>query len=147
MGVSGGWSKVGAELQSGVRLQRQRGGTRTSPNDGQLDKGQVQMGRHNGWVMIQVGRSRVHFAKAAVIVQFSDAHTEWSDDGLVVTTELGVCAFMGFRWRSYPSPLVWCVFSSQAQFPWLWFLIHPTAYTDPGHPYQFTEWHMFSLQP
>lgn len=82
-GVSGGWSKVGAELQSGVRLQRQKGGTRTSPSVGQLDKGQVQMGRHNGRVMIQVGQSRVRFAEAAVTVQFSDAHTEWSDGGLV----------------------------------------------------------------
>lgn len=147
MGVSGGWSKVGAELQSGGQLQRQMSGTWTRPNNGPLDKGQVQMGRHNGRAMIQVGRSRVRFAKAAVIVQFSDAHTERPDDGLVVTTELGVCTFVGFRWRSYPSSLVWCVFISQAQFPWYDFLIHPAAYTVPGHPYQFTEWRMLSLQP
>lgn len=50
---------------------------------------------------------------------------------LVVTTVLGVCAFMGFRWRSYPSPLVWCVFSSQAQFPWLWFSNTPHCLYSP----------------
>lgn len=33
--------------------------------------------------MMQVGRSRVRFAEAAVTVQFSDAHTEWADGGLV----------------------------------------------------------------